>query len=340
MPGLVLVLVLWLLLLQLVILRRGEALLAGEGAQAAISLGGSRLVPSRHSARASAKPKATLGTAGSKGGQRLKAAVGKGGLIPGKPKEQDEGPGAGGVCAAVPGPHLRGIEDADDAGDDGAVLVLVLLADQLDVPQFAEVEIPLLLQPVHCQLQVHQLWWETGGQTLQLEAGRGPLLCTQGGSGPSPPSQAGASPGPASSQVLAAVGMSPAYLLVELQDLRVGLGAPVTGRGGVFPEDAAGDIAEAGWVGRALGASGRGPLGDLTTDGDQWVNAGPGGCRRGPPPPRFMRGGRGQEVAAGSKGRQSTRGRATTPGRPAFSLPPLPQCPLADLTPSPVDGCS
>lgn len=59
-----------------------------------------------------------------------------------------------------------------------------------------------------------------------------------------------------------------------------------------------------------------------------------------PPPPRFMRGGRGQEVAAGSKGRQSTRGRATTPGRPAFSLPPLPQCPLTDLTPSPVDGCS
>lgn len=53
--------------------------------------------------------------------------------------------------------HLRGVEDADDAGDDGAVLVLVLLADQLDVPQLAEVEIPLLLQPVHCQLQIHQL---------------------------------------------------------------------------------------------------------------------------------------------------------------------------------------
>lgn len=57
----------------------------------------------------------------------------------------------------VPGPHLRGVEDADDAGDDGAVLVLVLLADELNVPQFAEVEIPLLLQPIHCQLQVHQL---------------------------------------------------------------------------------------------------------------------------------------------------------------------------------------
>lgn len=286
-PGLVLVLVLWLLLLQLVILRRGEALLAGEGAQAAVSPGGSRLIPSRHSTRASAKPKAPLGTAGSEGGQRLKAALGKGGLIPGKSREQDEGPGAGGggVCAAVPSPHLRGIEDADDAGDDGAVLVLVLLADQLDVPQFAEVEIPLLLQPVHCQLQVHQLWWEMGGQTLQLEAGRGPLPRTQGGSGPSPPSQAGASPVPAGSRVLAAVGTGPAYLLVELQDLRVSLGAPVTGRGGVFPEDAAGDVAEAGRVGRALGAGGRGPLGDLTADGDQWVNVGPGGCRWGPLPP-------------------------------------------------------
>lgn len=99
-PGLVLVLVLWLLLLQLVILRRGEALLAGEGAQAAVSLGGSRLVPSRHSARASAKPKATLGTAGSEGGQRLKAAVGKGGVS--HPREQDEGPGAGGYVHQCP----------------------------------------------------------------------------------------------------------------------------------------------------------------------------------------------------------------------------------------------
>ena len=61
-------------------------------------------------------------------------------------------------------------------------------------------------------------------------------------------------------------GRVPAYLLVEFQDLRVGLGAPVAGRGGVFPEDAAGDVAEAGRVRRALGAGGRGPLGDLTAE--------------------------------------------------------------------------
>lgn len=45
----------------------------------------------------------------------------------------------------------------------------------------------------------------------------------------------------------------------------------------------------------------------------------------------MVRGGRGQEAAAGSTGRQSTRGCA------AFSLPP-PQFPSADLTPSPPKG--
>lgn len=134
--------------------------------------------------------------------------------------------------------HLRGVEDADDAGDDGAVLVLVLLADQLDVPQLAEVEIPLLLQPVHCQLQIHQLRADDG-------------VCAEGAAAPWDP------------PVPLAVPAAPAHLLVELQDLRVGLGAPVAGGGGVFPEDAAGDVAEAGRVMRALGACGGGPLGDL-----------------------------------------------------------------------------
>lgn len=82
---------------------------------------------------------------------RSQSSLGDGGLVPGS------GMGRGFRRAAVPSPHLCGVEDADDASDDGAVLVLVLLADQLNVPQFAEVEIPLLLQPVHCQLQVHQL---------------------------------------------------------------------------------------------------------------------------------------------------------------------------------------
>lgn len=52
---------------------------------------------------------------------------------------------------------LGGVENADDARDDGAVLAFVFLADELDVPEFAEVEVALLLQPVHRQLQVQQL---------------------------------------------------------------------------------------------------------------------------------------------------------------------------------------
>lgn len=53
--------------------------------------------------------------------------------------------------------YLCGVENVHDLGEDGVALVLVLLADELDVPQLAEVEIPLLLQAVHCELQVHQL---------------------------------------------------------------------------------------------------------------------------------------------------------------------------------------
>lgn len=46
--------------------------------------------------------------------------------------------------------HLRGVEDANDARDDGAVLTFVFLADELNVSKFAEVEVALLLQPIHC----------------------------------------------------------------------------------------------------------------------------------------------------------------------------------------------
>lgn len=52
---------------------------------------------------------------------------------------------------------LRGIENANDARDDGAVLALMFLADQLDVSQFAEIEISFFLKPVYGQLQVQQL---------------------------------------------------------------------------------------------------------------------------------------------------------------------------------------
>lgn len=40
---------------------------------------------------------------------------------------------------------LGGIEDANDARDDRAVLTFVFLADELDVSEFAEVEVALLL---------------------------------------------------------------------------------------------------------------------------------------------------------------------------------------------------
>ena len=45
--------------------------------------------------------------------------------------------------------HLGGIEDANDARDDRAVLTFVFLADELNVSKFAEVEVTLLLQPIH-----------------------------------------------------------------------------------------------------------------------------------------------------------------------------------------------
>lgn len=50
--------------------------------------------------------------------------------------------------------HLSGIENANDARDNRAVLTFMFLADELYVSEFAEVEVPLFLQAVHCQLQI------------------------------------------------------------------------------------------------------------------------------------------------------------------------------------------
>lgn len=56
------------------------------------------------------------------------------------------GPGGnGGGPAGAGRTHLGGIEDANDARDDRAVLTFVFLADELDVSEFAEVEVALLL---------------------------------------------------------------------------------------------------------------------------------------------------------------------------------------------------
>lgn len=59
-----------------------------------------------------------------------------------------------GQDAARPRAHLSGIENANDARDNRAVLTFMLLADELDVSKFAEVEVTLLLQPIDGQLQV------------------------------------------------------------------------------------------------------------------------------------------------------------------------------------------
>lgn len=49
---------------------------------------------------------------------------------------------------------LSGIENANDARDNRAVLTFMFLADELYVSEFAEVEVALFLQAVHCQLQI------------------------------------------------------------------------------------------------------------------------------------------------------------------------------------------
>lgn len=100
----------------------------------------------------------------------------------------------------------------------------------------------------------------------------------------------------------------PAYLLVELQYLRIGFAAPIACCRGVFPEDVAGDVAEAGWVRGVLGTGGRGPLGDLTAHRDQQVSASLGGL------PAGWLGAKRQQ----QQSRQSAWGCAATP---VFSLP-------------------
>lgn len=65
---------------------------------------------------------------------------------------------------------LSGIQNANDARNDRAVFTLVFLADELNVTQFAEVEVSLLLQPIHCQLQVQELLVEFKNLGISLMA--------------------------------------------------------------------------------------------------------------------------------------------------------------------------
>lgn len=73
------------------------------------------------------------------------------GVFMGQDGAGPRGPGTGAGAGRA---HLSGIENANDARDNRAVLTFVFLADELDVSKFAEVEVALLLQPIHGQLQI------------------------------------------------------------------------------------------------------------------------------------------------------------------------------------------
>lgn len=53
--------------------------------------------------------------------------------------------------------YLSSIEDVENLREDWVVFTLMLLADELDITQFAKVKVSLLLQAIHGHLQVHQL---------------------------------------------------------------------------------------------------------------------------------------------------------------------------------------
>lgn len=112
------------------------------------------------------------------------------------------------------GAHLSGIENANDARDNRAVLTFVFLADELDVSKFAEVEIALFLQPVHCQLQIQQLL----GEKVVLE----PEVLA---SGSLPALTALWWPGDLSDPCTP----PPPHLLVQFKDLGISLMATISG---------------------------------------------------------------------------------------------------------------
>lgn len=70
------------------------------------------------------------------------------------------GPSGPATLAGKGRAHLSGIENANDARDNRAVLTFMFLADELYVSEFAEVEVAFFLQAVHCQLQIQQLLGE------------------------------------------------------------------------------------------------------------------------------------------------------------------------------------
>lgn len=65
--------------------------------------------------------------------------------------------------------YLCGVQYGYDFAEDRA-FTFVFLADELDVSKLAEVEVPLLLQSVHSQLQIHQLRTGTTLENSDREA--------------------------------------------------------------------------------------------------------------------------------------------------------------------------
>lgn len=53
--------------------------------------------------------------------------------------------------------HLRSVEDVDNLCKNWVAFALILLADELDIAEFSEIKVSLLLQAVDRHLQVHQL---------------------------------------------------------------------------------------------------------------------------------------------------------------------------------------
>lgn len=53
--------------------------------------------------------------------------------------------------------YLCSIQCIHDFGEDWVIIIVIFLADELDVSQLCKVEVPLLLQPLYSKLQIEQL---------------------------------------------------------------------------------------------------------------------------------------------------------------------------------------
>merc|ERR1719203_699499 len=89
-------------------------------------------------------------------------------------------------------PILRGVQDTQDLVYEVRIArrghVLLLLCDHLYVPELSEVEVPLLLEPLHGELHLHDLCVEVvnlgrggGGDPVAARGGSSASACWGGG---------------------------------------------------------------------------------------------------------------------------------------------------------------